>query len=206
MSKPRADSLHTSPSSGIEDTISASFNAQQQGSSSTPSNSPWSAFSFSSGRRQSKQAKQAARQTELKRSASVITVNHYIIFSWNSFLSSITRFLCWVSYLFKCRLRMAQAIQRQLEEIEVKQKELEDQGVTLEKALRGEDSSRQFFQNILFDSICYPFDYRSDYYIFIFYVDSLLYVWCVYNLIRWYSEGWNDPCLSSKRWLIGLGM
>ena len=71
---------------------------------------------------------------------------------------------------------MAQAIQRQLEEIEVKQKELEDQGVTLEKALRGEDSSRQFFQNILFDSICYPFDYRSDYYIFIFYVDSLLYV------------------------------
>merc|ERR1712071_120453 len=51
------------------------------------------------------QAKQAARQTELK------------------------------------RLRMAQAIQRQLEEIEVKQKELEDQGVTLEKALRGEDSS-----------------------------------------------------------------
>merc|ERR1712071_553965 len=51
------------------------------------------------------QAKQAARQTELK------------------------------------RLRMSQAIQRQLEEIEVKQKELEDQGVTLEKALRGEDSS-----------------------------------------------------------------
>jgi len=36
---------------------------------------------------------------------------------------------------------MAQAIQRQLEEIEVKHKELENQGVTLEKALRGEDSS-----------------------------------------------------------------
>ena len=37
------------------------------------------------------------------------------------------------------RLRMAQSIQRQLEEMEVKQKELEDQGVRLEKALRGED-------------------------------------------------------------------
>ena len=37
------------------------------------------------------------------------------------------------------RLRMAQSIQRQLEEMEVKQKELEDQGVLLEKALRGED-------------------------------------------------------------------
>ena len=37
---------------------------------------------------------------------------------------------------------MAQAIQRQLEEIEVKQKELEDQGVQLEKSLRGEDGSK----------------------------------------------------------------
>jgi len=37
------------------------------------------------------------------------------------------------------RLRMAQSIQRQLEEMEVKQKELEDQGVRLEKSLRGED-------------------------------------------------------------------
>lgn len=38
-----------------------------------------------------------------------------------------------------CRLRMAQSIQRQLEEIEVKQKELEDQGVRLERTLRGEE-------------------------------------------------------------------
>jgi len=36
---------------------------------------------------------------------------------------------------------MAQAIQRQLEEIEVKHKELENHGVTLEKALRGEDTN-----------------------------------------------------------------
>ncbi|KAJ1523620.1 hypothetical protein ONE63_001463 [Megalurothrips usitatus] len=36
------------------------------------------------------------------------------------------------------RLRMAQEIQRQLEELEVKQKELEHQGVGVEKALRGE--------------------------------------------------------------------
>lgn len=34
---------------------------------------------------------------------------------------------------------MAQSIQRQLEEIEVKQKELEDQGVRLERTLRGEE-------------------------------------------------------------------
>lgn len=38
---------------------------------------------------------------------------------------------------------MAQSIQRQLEEIEVKQKELEEQGVRLEKALRGEDGGEQ---------------------------------------------------------------
>ena len=38
---------------------------------------------------------------------------------------------------------MAQAIQRQLEEVEVKQKELEDRGVVLEKNLSGEDTSRR---------------------------------------------------------------
>ncbi|KAK7790107.1 hypothetical protein R5R35_007081 [Gryllus longicercus] len=37
------------------------------------------------------------------------------------------------------RLRMAQEIQRQLEEVEVKQRELEQRGVKVEKALRGED-------------------------------------------------------------------
>lgn len=36
------------------------------------------------------------------------------------------------------RLRMAQEIQRKLEETEVKQKDLENRGVSVEKALRGE--------------------------------------------------------------------
>ena len=36
------------------------------------------------------------------------------------------------------RLRMAQEIQRKLEETEVKQRELESRGVSVEKALRGE--------------------------------------------------------------------
>lgn len=40
--------------------------------------------------------------------------------------------------LFYFRLRIAQEIQRRLEEVEEKQKELEIRGVTLEKALRGE--------------------------------------------------------------------
>ncbi|XP_014262535.1 F-actin-monooxygenase Mical isoform X1 [Cimex lectularius] len=39
------------------------------------------------------------------------------------------------------RLRMAQEVQRQLEELEVKQKELEAQGVAVEKALRGEETA-----------------------------------------------------------------
>lgn len=36
------------------------------------------------------------------------------------------------------RLRRAQEIQRRLEEVDVQQKELEDRGVIVEKALRGE--------------------------------------------------------------------
>lgn len=40
------------------------------------------------------------------------------------------------------RLRMAQEIQRQLEEVDVKQRELEEKGVTIEKALRGEGPGR----------------------------------------------------------------
>ncbi len=47
------------------------------------------------------------------------------------------------------RLRMAQSIQRQLEEMEVKQKELEDQGVRLEKSLRGEDGGRALINQLL---------------------------------------------------------
>lgn len=35
---------------------------------------------------------------------------------------------------------MAQEVQRELEELEVKQKELEAQGVAVEKALRGEET------------------------------------------------------------------
>jgi hypothetical protein len=44
---------------------------------------------------------------------------------------------------------MAQSIQRQLEEMEVKQKELEDQGVRLEKSLRGEDGGRALINQLL---------------------------------------------------------
>lgn len=40
------------------------------------------------------------------------------------------------------RLRMAQEIQRNLEEVDVKQKELEDRGVHVEMALRGEGPGR----------------------------------------------------------------
>ena len=37
-----------------------------------------------------------------------------------------------------CRLHMAQEIQRQLEEVEERQRVIEQQGIAVEKALRGE--------------------------------------------------------------------
>lgn len=40
---------------------------------------------------------------------------------------------------------MAQEIQRKLEETEVKQKELESRGVSVEKALRGEGGNTSLF-------------------------------------------------------------
>lgn len=40
---------------------------------------------------------------------------------------------------------MAQEIQRKLEETEVKQKELESRGVSVEKALRGEGGNISFY-------------------------------------------------------------
>jgi hypothetical protein len=40
---------------------------------------------------------------------------------------------------------MAQEIQRQLEELEVKQRELEERGVTIEIALRGEGAGKYMF-------------------------------------------------------------
>ena len=43
------------------------------------------------------------------------------------------------------RLRRAQEIQRRLEEIDVKQKELEERGVLVEKALRGEGIGNYIF-------------------------------------------------------------
>ena len=43
-----------------------------------------------------------------------------------------------------CRLRMAQEIQRKLEETEVKQRELESRGVSVEKALGGEGGKISF--------------------------------------------------------------
>lgn len=112
--KPRAGSYAaTSPSSGSDSRPNTSMAEQRPLSSASgplpPNSPPWSALSLSTAgggagpKKPSKQARQAARQTELK------------------------------------RLRMAQSIQRELEEMEVKQKELEDQGVRLEKALRGED-------------------------------------------------------------------
>lgn len=47
--------------------------------------------------------------------------------------------------LYVNRLRMAQEIQRQLEELEVKQRELEERGVTIEIALRGEGAGKYMF-------------------------------------------------------------
>lgn len=44
---------------------------------------------------------------------------------------------------------MAQEIQRKLEETEVKQKELESRGVSVEKALRGEGGNIIFFTYVL---------------------------------------------------------
>lgn len=46
------------------------------------------------------------------------------------------------------RLRMAQEIQRKLEETEVKQRELESRGVSVEKALRGEGGKNLSLQQI----------------------------------------------------------
>lgn len=43
--------------------------------------------------------------------------------------------------MFCFRLRIAQEIQREQEEIEVKLKDLEARGVLLEKALRGEEQN-----------------------------------------------------------------
>ncbi|XP_022109073.1 F-actin-methionine sulfoxide oxidase MICAL3-like isoform X4 [Acanthaster planci] len=47
------------------------------------------------------------------------------------------------------RHRMAQEIQRQLQEVEVKQRELENRGVVVEKALRGEGTSEGMDENTL---------------------------------------------------------
>ncbi|KAF5303714.1 hypothetical protein FQR65_LT00858 [Abscondita terminalis] len=46
------------------------------------------------------------------------------------------------------RHRTAQEIQRKLEETEVKTRELEQRGVTVEKALRGEDTNNSMFDNV----------------------------------------------------------
>jgi CHASE3 domain sensor protein len=50
-----------------------------------------------------------------------------------------------VTFFFINRLRMAQEVQRQLEELEVKQRELEERGVSVEKALRGEGMGKYIF-------------------------------------------------------------
>jgi len=49
---------------------------------------------------------------------------------------------------------MAQEIQRQLEEVEVKQRELERLGVSVEKALRGEGTGKAFIFSFCAYSCC----------------------------------------------------
>lgn len=74
---------------------------------------------------------------------------------------------------------MAQEIQRKLEETEVKQKELESRGVSVEKALRGEGGNKifftysiliPFFKFLIFNLRYYSLNYNilliSDYYNF----------------------------------------
>lgn len=51
------------------------------------------------------------------------------------------------------RLRMAQEIQRNLEEVDVKQKELEERGVHVEMALRGEGPGGSFLSSELLDHL-----------------------------------------------------
>lgn len=54
--------------------------------------------------------------------------------------------LNYCSHFFEIdRLRIAQEIQRKLEETEVKQRELECRGVSVEKALRGEGGKYFYF-------------------------------------------------------------
>lgn len=58
---------------------------------------------------------------------------------------------------------MAQEIQRKLEETEVKQKELESRGVSVEKALRGEGGNIIFFTyvSITFKFLIFNFRYYN---------------------------------------------
>lgn len=46
-------------------------------------------------------------------------------------------------------MRMAQEIQRKLEETEVKQRELESRGVSVEKSLRGEGGNVAIFVSVV---------------------------------------------------------
>lgn len=50
------------------------------------------------------------------------------------------------------RLRMAQEIQRQLEEVEVRQRELEERGIAVEKALRGDSPGNGMLLHNVFSS------------------------------------------------------
>ena len=73
--KPRATSLLASPSSGSEATPTSS-SIDHRDSAGTPTGQ-WSAFS-SGSKRQSKQARQVARQTELKRYRATFDFDSYI--------------------------------------------------------------------------------------------------------------------------------
>lgn len=65
--KPRATSLLASLSSGSEAATPTSPSLDPNGDLAGTPTGPWSAFSSSGNKRQSKQARQVARQTELKR-------------------------------------------------------------------------------------------------------------------------------------------
>lgn len=65
-------------------------------------------------------------------------MNFAIIFL-EQLILGMYQYACKILYFLFFRLRIAQEIQRQLEEIEVKQKELEFKGVNVEKALRNKN-------------------------------------------------------------------
>ena len=99
-------------------------------------------------------------------------------------------------FVFFIRLRMAQEIQRQLEECEVKTRELEERGVTVEKSLRGEPVSIMNFKRKLrfiyveFSvNVYYPVIY------ILFYYHKMLYKIMILECTQWVMEFFTGRCL-----------